>query len=699
MTLVLAFLLLLASPLCAAPVGTLSPEVTGKQAPRTDGPRPRVIVSADFPPLDVIPGGAGYGPAEKRSDPDDVQSMVRFLLYTNEFDVEALVASSATFANVANKQPLLDILDLYDKVDENLRSRDARYPTASDLRSLTWQGRSGNWGKPAAEVLGEGKDSEASEAIIRIVDSTDPRPVWVLVWGGPQEVAQAIWKVQQERSPAELDQFISKLRIFMIGLGDKPGQDGSGQWMLDQFPNLFVIVSQKTYSGMFAQNSALGSLAWLNANIREGHGPLGNVYPRSGFYPDTPGMQEGDTPSFLYLVSALRGMNDPENPDEESWGGRYEQRNPSKNHWYDGPGAESVRKWLPDFQKDFARRADWMLPSTNQEPLGAVSESRVSIEQLMQAENLPAVSVAIMDDGKMVWTEAFGFADLEHGIAATPNTKFRIASISKAVTSVALGLLVESGRLNLDVPVRTYVPEYPDKGHPITTRQLAGHLSGIPHYNWDDVLNRVRYRDVIHALDKFQDRPLLFVPGERFSYSSFGWNLIGAVVARTSETAFLSYMQDHVFEPAGMEHTIADHYDQIIPERTAFYVVEDGTVINAPAVDNSDLWAAGGFLSTPEDLVMFGTALLEGTLVSEDTRELLFRPQTTSKGLDTGYGLGWRSRQLDGHRFVGHGGSHIGATSQLLIFPDQSLVIALATNANSEGFANLATEIARRFLR
>lgn len=339
-----------------------SPAWRASATPPDEAPRPRVIVTADFPPLDVIPGGAGHGPAEKRSGPDDVQSMVRFLLYANDFDVGALIASSGTFANIANKQHLLDILDLYDQVDENLGKHDPLYPTADYLRSVTWEGSSGNWGRPARAVLGEGKHREASEAIIRIVDAPDPRPVWVLVWGGPQEVAQAIWKVQQTRSPAELKQFISKLRIYMIGLGDKPGQDGSGQWMLDTFPDLFVIVSQKTYGGMFARNTPLGNLAWLNANVREGHVPLGAVYLRSGFNPDNPGMQEGDTPSFLYLVSAVGGLNDPEHSDQESWGGQYVQRDPSKNHWYDGPGAESVRKWLPDIQQDFARRADWMLP-------------------------------------------------------------------------------------------------------------------------------------------------------------------------------------------------------------------------------------------------------------------------------------------------------------------------------------------------
>jgi hypothetical protein len=334
----------------------------GDDALPKDVRRPRLIVTADFPPLDVIPGRGCNGPANRCSDPDDVQSMVRFLLYTNDLEVEGLIASAATFANVADKQNILDILDLYDQVDENLRKHDPRYPTADRLRAVTWEGLDNSWGRPMEEIVGEGKDTEASEAIIRVVDEPDPRPVWVSVWGGPREVAQAIWKVQQTRSPAELERFIGKLRIYMIGLGDRTGQDGSGQWMLDRFPELFVIVSQQTYGGMFAQSSPIGNLQWLNANVREGHGPLGAVYPRSGFDPDRPGMQEGDTPSFLHLVSGVRGINDPEKPEQEGWGGQYVQRDRGRNHWYDGPGAESVRKWLPAIQADFAHRADWMLP-------------------------------------------------------------------------------------------------------------------------------------------------------------------------------------------------------------------------------------------------------------------------------------------------------------------------------------------------
>jgi hypothetical protein len=338
------------------------------QAAAEASTRPRLIITSDFPPIDVIPGGAGYGPAEKRSDPDDIQSMVRLLLYANDLEIEGLIASSGTVANIANKQNILDILDLYDQVDENLRRHDPRYPSADRLRAVTWQGRSGTYAGPVEDVIGQGRDTEASEAIIRIVDLPDSRPVWIGIWGGPADVAQAIWKVRQTRGPHDFERFLGKLRLFMIGFGDRPGQDGTGQWLLDTFPGLFIIVSQVTYEGMFAQQSPLGNLEWLNTHIREGRGPLGAVYPRCAWDPGSPGMKEGDTPSFLHLVSALRGLNDPEKPDQEGWGGQYVQRDPARLHWYDGPGAASVRKWLPDIQADFARRATWMLPTHDSAP-------------------------------------------------------------------------------------------------------------------------------------------------------------------------------------------------------------------------------------------------------------------------------------------------------------------------------------------
>jgi hypothetical protein len=138
------------------------------------------VILSDFPPVDVIPGGAGYGPAEKRSDPDDVQSMIRLLLYSNDLEIQGLVASAATLANVADKRGLLDLLALYDRVDENLRRHDDRYSTADRLRSVTWQGRSGTYGRPAPRSSAREKTAKPRRS--SRCGPADPRPVWF--WSG-----------------------------------------------------------------------------------------------------------------------------------------------------------------------------------------------------------------------------------------------------------------------------------------------------------------------------------------------------------------------------------------------------------------------------------------------------------------------------------------------------------------------------------
>ncbi len=216
----------------------------------------RVIVSTDFPPIPVI-----------NSDPDDVQSMVRFLLYANEFDVEALIASAATFDMVAEKENILTVIDKYEKVESNLKKRDANYPDADYLRSITFEGLGNNhninikWGcdkQSWEEIIGEGKDSEASNAIIKLADKSDPRPIYICVWGGPREIAQAIWQVQNSRSEKEFKEFINKLRIFLIAC-----QDASHSWLRSNFPDLFIIESKYTYQGMFGVDDRL----WLEENI------------------------------------------------------------------------------------------------------------------------------------------------------------------------------------------------------------------------------------------------------------------------------------------------------------------------------------------------------------------------------------------------------------------------------------------------
>ncbi|HEY1064844.1 MAG TPA: DUF1593 domain-containing protein, partial [Pirellulales bacterium] len=311
--------------------------------------RRRVVVTTDFPPIGVVKAGAV--PNERKSDPDDMQSMVRFLLYANEFDVEAIAATSGTFANKANKKNVLDVIDRYEQVYENLKKHDPAYPSAAYLRSITFQGRDGTWGRKGRENVGEDQDSEASTALIAIVDEPDPRPVYVSVWGDCSVVAQAVWKVQKTRSESELKAFLNKLRIHQIAT-----QDGTIGWLRESFPQLFIIHSEKTYQGMFGGRDEISNLAWVDEHVRRNHGPLCEVYPPEGI--GCTGVCEGDSPAFLWLVSANRGLNDPDDPTQESWGGRF-KKDGDRNHYIDGPSAESVSKWRKDYQREFAERAEW----------------------------------------------------------------------------------------------------------------------------------------------------------------------------------------------------------------------------------------------------------------------------------------------------------------------------------------------------
>ncbi|MBN1559578.1 DUF1593 domain-containing protein [candidate division KSB1 bacterium] len=319
-----------------------------------DATRLRVIMSSDFPPIGVVKGGDV--PNDQKSDPDDMQSMVRFLLYANEFDIEALIASSGTFANIARKQNILEMIDRYEMVYENLRKHDPIYPAAEALRAITFQGRSGTWGKSVSNNIGAGKDSEASEAIIAIIDKADPRPVYIGVWGDCSNIAQAVWKVQKTRSPAELETFLGKMRIHQIG-----HQDDTIDWLMDNFPGLFIIYSNRTYQGMFGGSDPISNLAWVNEHIRFNHGPLCAVYPHEGI--GCTGVCEGDSPSFLWLVSANRGLNDPDDPTQPSWGGQF-RRDGTTSHFVDGPGGSSISRWRPDYQAEFQQRADWCLDET-----------------------------------------------------------------------------------------------------------------------------------------------------------------------------------------------------------------------------------------------------------------------------------------------------------------------------------------------
>jgi len=322
------------------------------------------------------------------------------------------------------------------------------------------------------------------------------------------------------------------------------------------------------------------------------------------------------------------------------------------------------------------------------------------ITDTMRVLGAPGVAVCVMRDGQVLWSRGFGMADLEQRVPVTAETRFRIGSVSKALTSVAIGRLVEEGRLDLDAPVQRYVTGFPLKRYPITVRQVAGHLAGIRHYLPGEFENREHYPTITQGLAIFAADSLLFEPGTRYSYSSYGYNLLGAVIEGASGRSYLEYMSEAVLAPAGMTHTSPEHPDSIIPGRGRYYTRADSTgpIVNAPFVDNTYKWPSGGYLSTAEDLARMGDRLLGGELLRPETVELLWTSMRTSDGTATEYGIGWTvERDSLGRRRVRHSGGSVGGTAHLIIYPDDGLVVAVLVNSDYT-FINAIPRYAEPFL-
>ncbi|HET9400473.1 MAG TPA: serine hydrolase domain-containing protein, partial [Candidatus Acidoferrales bacterium] len=326
---------------------------------------------------------------------------------------------------------------------------------------------------------------------------------------------------------------------------------------------------------------------------------------------------------------------------------------------------------------------------------GAVARGRTV------AARPPAFSCAVASNGNVLWAEAFGFADLEQRVPATPLTVFRIGSLSKPLTAAGALLLYDRKQLDLDVPIQTYVASFPDKGSPITIRELLGHLGGIRHYGDNDFggldENIKHYTSLEDGLVLFENDPLVAPPRTKWSYSSYGFNLVGVAIEHISGQDFASFMRVDVFKPLVMKHTDVDDRVRVIVNRAAFYeVADDGSFINAPFADLSYKYPSGGLLSTPTDLVLFASALLRPGFLTEPTRRLLFTSQETLDGRDTGYGMGWQLKadenggyetglqveKTKGERYFWHRGAGVGGHAALVIYPDANIVAACAENTS-----------------
>ena len=337
------------------------------------------------------------------------------------------------------------------------------------------------------------------------------------------------------------------------------------------------------------------------------------------------------------------------------------------------------------------------LPAAQTPPTAAQRSSR-ALAALDSALGIPGFSVTVAQDGKVLLSRGYGLSDLEQEVPVTTDTRFRLCSVSKLITAAAVARLHQEGRLDLDAPVRTYVSSFPDKGDPITARQLAGHLGGIRHYSRADFAGPgpidFRHFDTVEeGLEIFAGDDLAEQPGERYSYSSFGYSLLSAVVEGASGLPFLDYLDARIFAPLGMTASGPDDRRHLIPHRTRYYSRgDDGEILNAEYVDPSYKWGAGGLLGTTEDLARFGSAHLKPGFFTEATLQVLFTSQATAAGEDTHVGLGWRlGSDAHGRSMAHHAGSMAGCRAMLLVYRDQGLVVALQSNLGSEPFLALET--------
>ena len=317
-------------------------------------------------------------------DLDDEQSFTRFLLYADQYDIEGLLATSIRIFPKNKRRPLdgepqprylVKWIKAYGQVRENLLKHSEGWPEPEALLGMIRKGtktgrdgpfniRTGVAGEssnhfPLSQILGAGKDTEASLHIIDVVDREDSRPVWVSIWGGSIELAQALWKVRNDRSKEDVKRFVAKLRVYAWG-----HQDAGGLWIQENFPDLFYIVS--TGGILYSADPKLRDGQWLDTHVRFNHGPLGALCPlRKGVL--------GGADSETYLGLIPNGLSTLEHPDWGGWGGRFKRASGSETHWIDlisNPRPEergaTICRWAPHFQNDYQARMDWCVKEFNQ---------------------------------------------------------------------------------------------------------------------------------------------------------------------------------------------------------------------------------------------------------------------------------------------------------------------------------------------
>jgi D-alanyl-D-alanine carboxypeptidase len=296
----------------------------------------------------------------------------------------------------------------------------------------------------------------------------------------------------------------------------------------------------------------------------------------------------------------------------------------------------------------------------------------------------PGAAVLVMKDGKPLVRKAYGTADLELGVALTPDHVFRIGSMTKQFTAVAILMLMEQGKLALNDPLIKFLPDYPMQGKTVTVEHLLTHTSGIKSYTDIKEFPPLRRKDmpVAELIAVFKDKPFDFVPGEKWLYNNSGYILLGAIIEKVSGMSYETFMQKNVFDPLGLKNTYYGSATRIIPQRIPGY--GPGTsngFANADYLSMTLPYAAGSLLSTVDDLAAWNEALPAGKLIKRETLEKAWTDYKLKDGSATGYGYGWMIGTFEGRRLITHGGGINGFMSDGLLLPEERLIVVILTNS------------------
>jgi serine beta-lactamase-like protein LACTB len=319
-------------------------------------------------------------------------------------------------------------------------------------------------------------------------------------------------------------------------------------------------------------------------------------------------------------------------------------------------------------------------------PVPPAKVSQTLLEALQEVSGVPGLAAAVWQDGAVVWTGAAGRQNVESDVPVTRETRFRFASVSKLLTVTAVAKLAEEGRVDLDAPIASIMPWLAHDWPPISARQLAAHTSGLPHYQEIDAnRGKTRYSDGKTAVAVFAGRSLLSPPGERYSYSSWGYTLLGAMVEELSGEPFTTYVAREIAPGLAIGPDATDSDD---PQVSIAYEFSDGSVRRAAPHDFSYTWGGGGLMGTAESLVQFGGAMMDHRIVTKATFDDMLRPAHLASGGvagEDGYdvGFGWRSAEgSDGSPIVFHNGVTIGARSSLVLWREEGTAAAILSNAS-----------------